>query len=570
MKKIIKFFSQDWFFVLILSSFLLFLSFIPLWYQIKQTPPQNIFLGVHNNPLDYPMFISEIIQAQNNRWTFLAKFTSEPQIGTLVHPIYLPLGKITGIFDISPVSTYHLGRIIFGLAMSFSIYYFICQLFSSKEKAGFLAKRKLAFLLALFSAGFTVLDWSKFPPSALSSYLPWWTGGDVLRRAAFQPHAMLKNILLLLIITWMGKLLVKNQKKYLFYSLPAGVLLGLLDPMNTLTILIMLGIYLFFKYLFAVVIYFFTRKYQALDKKIIPSLVSYLLYALFALFALLYTNWVFNNTPWKAVKDWEAHQFYLVPFWDYVFHIGITFYLGALGIFLLIFRRRNIFSYYILFLSVIPILLISSGYTQKFGLSTLRFFQTPVYVFLAIASTETIAFLFSLLFRFISFLRLPPFLLSLSSFSVIFSVYFAVFLPSLPAYPYSLTQQINEYKTWYWNIYPDKKSYELMLWLKKNTSIEDVVLTNAFAGNILPAVSGNTVYIGHMVSTLNYEAKNIKVQNFLEGKMETKEAYQFLINSRINYLLLYWGENLRVESKNYPFIEKVYGNEAGFIYSFQR
>lgn len=578
--------KSEWLFVFFFSTILISVAFIPFFHEIAQTPKDNVFIGTHNNALDYPMFISEILQSLKGRFTLLATFTSESQPGTLVHPIYIPLGKLGAILNLSPVFLYHLARIAFAYTLAFSTFYFLKYLFLStnisiSQFSTSKLKAKFAFLLALFSAGFVTIKWPTLKgwPEITGTYLSWWTGGDVLRRAVFQPHAMLKNTLLLLILTWMGRYLINvenygainvattflKKHKYLLYSLPAAAFLGLLDPMNTMTILILLAIYGIYKLIIitfrssAIYRTITTRKpknYGAgLGKMFSSTIFPLLIYALFALTSLLYMNWVFENTPWKSVKDWEARQFYTVPFWDYANHIGITFYLGVLGLLLLLARhKKSIFTFFTLSLAYGAMFLILTGVTQKFGLSTLRFFQTPVYIFLAGGTAELVITITKKI-----------------KFSNLLLVAFALllFIPSTPAYIASFKDQWHEFKPWYWNIYPDKKNYEAMLWLRNNSRLESPVLSNSLVGSILPAISGNVVFIGHMVSTINYQEKDLLVKKFTEGKMDNNEALTLIKNGRIKYVYLAWGEQDRIDNKNYPFLQKIYKNEMASIYKVE-
>lgn len=586
-KKFLFLISSEWFFILFFSFLVILLAFIPVIYQSRDTPAASVFMGTHNNAIDYPMFISEIMQSKRGRWTFLAKYTSEPQPGTLIHIIYLPLGKIAALFNIEPILMYHFGRLLFGLLLSLSIYYFLLQVFPGKKSSGL---RKLAFLLVLFSSGFPKIEWTP-APAVKGVYLEWWTGADVFRRATFQPHAMVKNILLILILVWMGKFLSspKPNLKYLLYSLPSGFILGLLDPMNSLTVFALLGLYSLYK------IPVFLKKTpqpaavsphisnqndtpnllksrqleaaKALTETFLKkqTLKSYCLlllaYFLVAGAALIYLNWIFSHTPWVSVRDWEATQFTVVQFFDYANHLGIIFYLGIPGLLLLYWKKRNIFSYYAFILALAPVFFITSGITQTFHLSLLRFFQTPAYIFLSLG---TAYFIFGFLGFFKTKLKTFPFL-TLKSLILIL-----IFLPSLPVWFYSLNYQITEYKNHYWNIYPDKSYYDSMVWLRDNTPQDSVVLSNPLGGNLIPAVAGNTVYIGHFVSTVNYSQKEAAVKSFLNGDLDNNNALKYLRQNRIDYLFLSWGEQYRLAEKNYPFLEKLMDNGTAAVYKVNK
>ena len=555
MKKII---SSEWFFVFIVSIILIFIAFIPYFHQLSQTPKDSVFIGTHNYAQDYSVQISEILQSQNGRWTNIVKFTSEPQIGTLIHWFYFPLGKIGLLLNLDPFSLYNLSRAVFGLLLSLAIYYFIQFTFDTPKNSDTkttLIKRRVAFILALFSAGFSIINWN-FGIKFIGTYLPWWTGGDILRRAVFHPHAMTKNILLLVILVWMGKYLKDNNKKYLIISLPLALFLGILDPVNSVSILLLLGGY----GLYQTIKFFLGLNKDKQNsnqefKKLCTLIFALCTYAIFVLPPLFYLNWVFNNTVWKAAKDWEALQYIGVPFWEYANHIGITFCLGIPGLILLFWKKRSIASYFALALTFGAIFLLTSEIIQKIGMYNLRFFQTPTYVFLAIGTTE-------LIFTIAKKIKLSNLLL------VAFAL--LLLLPSLPAYYLSIKDQFEQFKPYHWNVYPDKKYYQVLLWLKNNTSPDSIILSNSLAGNLIPAVSGNTSYIGHTVSTINFNQKNLLVKKFLNGEMNENEAKNFLMQGRIDYVILSWGEQFRVAQKNYPFLKKIFENETATIYKFQK
>lgn len=539
--------KNQWVIVLILSTVIISVAFVPFIFQVFDTPSDKVFIGTHNNALDYPMFIDTILQSARGRWTVLVKYTTEEQPGTLIYPLYIFVGKIAGLFNINPVLMYHLTRFVMAYVFCFSVYYFISYVFTDRKK------RLLAFFLVLYSAGFL---------TANGPNLPWWTGGDVFRRAVFLPHGVLKNVLLLLILVWMGKLFEGKNSKYFVWSCIGGFFLGLLDPMNTMAIWGVLGVWLLGSQINFLVLA--PRQLAGVRLRHVPygtwlraektfvrlnrqDILYFLIYFLFSGAALLYTKIVFDVTPWSVVREWEAKQIYSVNLLEYANHIGITFYFGILGVLLILRKYRNFQAFCTVILTIPTIIFIVTNIGSKVGLSGLRFFQIPVYVFLAMGT---------------SYLAVE--ILKKKTLIIVFCA--VILLISFPLYKWSLNDQLNEFKAHWGNIYVDKNVYDAGIWLKDHVPLDSNVMTDFMAGTTLVAISGNGVYIGHPVSTINFEAKKILTEKFYGGQMSKEEAKRVLIEGRINYVLGSWGEQNTLDSLKYPFLKKIYTGNNTAIY----
>lgn len=589
-----------WLTAFIATSFLIFLSFIPTIHHFRQAPSGTVFLGTHNNSLDYPMFVSVINRAQRGLWTNKAVFTSEIQPATLVHWVYIPLGKVTKLLGLNGIQSYQLGRIIFGYTLAFSAFFYIFSTFHSSldkrlSQTAFLLISG-AFFLTLFSGGFTrtrittqISRATEPPPfqitlptvtpvqiQFLGPYLDWWTGGDILRRHSFQPHAMLKNTLLLAILALFARLLpvesndgvrgkprglvqalVQKIKSPFIILLPLfGFMLALHDPINSLTIIAVLGVYVL-GCLF---------KTHAINK--LNRLFTTLLpYSIFSLVGLSLTFWAFNFTPWKVVADWEALQYKFIPFFEFTNHLGLTFYLGIPGLIFLCFstlpRFRSKFpsvspngflvwtSAVLVFVDVAMIL---TGASRLVNISLLRFFQTPLYLFLSIG---TIYLLYLLSYPVKKQIRPVIFFLLLM----------LSLLPSLPSFPLSITSQKNQWSTQYWNTYMDFESFAIISSLKDISHPDDVVLGNPLVGEVVPTVSGNIVYIGHKISTINYPVKEKLIFKFIRNEMTYPEALQFVKSTRAKYLIVIYPEQQTINPQKYPFLIPIRDN--GTVTLFQ-
>jgi len=542
---------NEWVLVFLFSSILIFISFIPFFHQLAQTPKDRVFLGVHNNILDYPMFIADIKQAKAGIFPFYVQYTSEEQKPTFVHYPYLFLGWIGRIFNLEAIALYHIGRVLFGLLMAVSFYYFICQVFSDKTK------RLSAFLLTLFSGGLIKSVLTSEGARQITTYLTWWTGGDTIRRATFQPHAMFKTALLVFSLAFIGKY-IKNytpggSKKYFFAALFLVPFLGLLDPVGVAAVMGLLWAYLVFWSIFS----------WAKGRKIVEIifyLMPYAAYSIAFIPFLIYMNWVFRETPWRSIKEFEKAWHTMVPFWEYAGQFGITLFTGFVGsIFLIFDKRRSVFTWFTLGLVIPTLVLMLTRLSQQLGFYNLRFFGIPLYLFAAIASTALFWQIARLIakWRGLALVKAKKYLLVIT---------LIVIIPSVPTYFVSIKAQKAEFQPQFFNIYPTKTFLQAAKWMEVNIPFDKVVVSNDLIGGIVPAASGNRVYIGHIVSTLNYQEKKAKAAKFLGGKMTKKEAADFVRDGNIDYVIAAWGEQQRIE-KNYGFmLIKLFENTEVSIY----
>jgi len=551
MKKWLVVFRNEWVLVFIFSSVLIFISFIPFFHQLAQTPSDKVFLGVHNNILDYPMYISDIKQAKAGIFPFYVQYTSEGQKPTFVHYPYLFLGWLGKLFNLDDIGLYHIGRVVFGLLLSLSYYYFICQVFKDKKK------RLAAFLLTLFSGGLIKFVMNSEGVREVAIYLTWWTGGDTIRRATFQPHAMFKTALLLFSLAFIGKFIRGEGKRYYFVALTLVPFLGLLDPVGVLAIMGLLWIYLIVRSIFM-----WARGKKI--SKVLIYLVPFIFYSIAFIPFLVYMNWVFRETPWRSIKEFEKAWYNIVPLWEYMGQFGITFITGFIGgIFLIFSKKRSVFTWFTLGLVLPTLVLMLTRASQQLGFYNLRFFGIPLHLFAAIASTV----LFWQIAKFITKWKGLNLRIAKKYLIVIVII---VIMPSIPAYFISIQTQKAEFSPQFFNVYPTKTFWQAAKWMEENIVFDKVILSNDLIGGIIPAASGNRVYIGHVVSTLNFGEKKARVTKFLAGKMDEKEVSDFIRGGNIEYVVAAWGEQGRIEIAYGKMFVKMFENEEVSIYQVDK
>ena len=177
-----------------LIALILFLSILPDIIKCTQTPTGHVYNPIHNNAIDYAVYVNFVKQGLDGQSTLYNRFTSELHQGGLVVPFYLILGRLwrlTGVID--PHIVYHSTRIILGIMWALLLYWYIRRTLPTKTG------RLIALFLALYSTSFPI--W-RYPENLLSvtTYMAWWTELNPMVRATFIPAHLTGHILMLIMI----------------------------------------------------------------------------------------------------------------------------------------------------------------------------------------------------------------------------------------------------------------------------------------------------------------------------------------------------------------------------------
>ena len=107
-----------------------------------------------------------------------------------------------------------------------------------------------------------------------------------------------------------------------------------------------------------------------------------------------------------------------------------------------------------------------------------------------------------------------------------------------------------------------------MQWIKKQTTNNDVILTDLLIGNLLPGIAGRHVYIGHTSETALYRLKERWLFAFFAQNRSENFELKFLKDNRITYIFytpdLEKSGTWRPENKTY--LSKVFENDRAAIY----
>jgi len=544
------------YFVFIFAYFILLLSFVPNFYEVSVAnllpPDRTIVWGEHNYTYDYNVYLSKIRQGQEGRLSVVDKYDNNPnQKGVFLQMFYLLSGKLTKIFGLSPVLSYHLLRTFM------AVFWIMTIIFLNVYFLRKLSLINLGVVLSLLTASFPIFYrfenqwWVTF-------YMNWWQELDILKRISFIPHDTF-NYISISVLSILLSLTSKNKSnKYLPIICLILFISVFIQPSSALLFLVSWILY-------HTIIILWSRSFE--KDKIIKLLKQTSVIFIAVLIPIIYIKTATSNYPWKSLLDFDQKNRLSVNIKEYVLTLGPIFFTGMAGLILVLFKKkRELLSLATWIIGVSVLLILFKFFSYQ---SELRFVQTANHIPLAILSVYFINYL------------IIKFKNTIIRYSIYIVIIFIVFLGLAQAY-FSLksqTQFINQraLATLPLVPYPPQVMYPLndfyngLKWLEINTDHQTVVLSKITAGNYIPAYSGNFVYLGHGAETPHFDDRVNKVDEFFIGNLPEKQAFEFLKTENISYVF-YGPQEKENSSKDigvYSFLMPVYQTLLVTIYKIK-
>ena len=533
-KRLKLFFKTDLAYFLTISLLLLGISISPQIKRQLDTPKDLVFSGLEFYSDDYSIYVSNVFQGMRGRWTLLDKHTTEPHPGTIIHDEYLLWGKFTSFFHVDQITSYHLFRYTMGFILLIMVWMFLGEV-SSKN-------RRLAFFLITFSTG-------------IGSHMPWLTEMDVFYRFVALPHYLLGNIFflgaLINFIKYTRKPITNNfiTSNLVFGSL-CSLMLALIHPVSLVSLMALFGIYLLFHSIFLYICHpEFISGSKWMLKQVQHDIVYFICSLTISFPIILYYKYLMTIPPWNHMAAWEGVTQYYVPLKEFALAIGPTFFLGLLG--LLVLLRKNYSTFLLIFSWILSFFLLIYFSYPYLHISQVRFMQVFIFIPFGVLAAEGIKIVSSRATRRIG-----------GGVAILL-----ILINAVPYYNQSLKSKYNFFTDFSPLVYPDKGTVAGYNWLRDNTNPENAVLAGFLAGTQIPYFSNNTVYVGHLWATLNRETKNQIQDRFLKNEMTVDEAGKFFKDNRIKYFFDGWQEaSYGINTAKYPFLKPVFQNPSVTIF----
>jgi len=548
----------------LIAGFVLF-SFAPSIYELfrmNDLHTNRQFELVHNFYTDYNFYLSRIRQGLEGRWTVVEKYTAEPHRGSFVHWMYLGMGQV-GRFVRVPVhrsgDVYHMARVVLAAVLLYFIAVFSRKgPWGSKEAKGYWGI--LAFLLAVTAASWptlvAVVD-NQVVPAVLENtihwrfggYMSWWSVMDSLQRITFIPHILAGQVLIVFLIRSLTSLKeLKSGQLLMLGLLSFG--LGMIFPPGLVFVYGVIGV---------------IGVIRAIgEKKIEKGLwFSWGAVGLISSASIAYLFLMTSVYPWKRLAELDILHPLPFVYLEYFRAVGPVGVFGVFGgVWGLWKREKSLYPAISWVIAWLVFLVVFHFIPQQ---SPLRFSEMMPHVPLGILS----AYVFFRL-RHLRYLRNLGRLMTWGLIFLGLLQMHSSYFWQRDFVDHKIRATVPLVPTGSYVMYPLKDFLNAMWAVYDLTHGEGVVLSETTAGNYIPVVSGNVVYVGHD-NTVEAERKKELVRQFFAGQMSQETAKKFVAD--ISARVVFFGPQekeaggIRDLAEIYPFLSDVYRNANVTLYA---
>lgn len=541
--------------MILIASFVLF-SFLPSVYELSRSStlhPERSFELVHNFPTDFNFYLSRIREGLDGRWTVVERYTSEPHQGSFVHEAYLLMGQL-GRFVHVPFyrasDIYHVARVVFGATLLSAIAWWCRRVFAGKEVPAL-----FAFLLAVTASSWpklvAVVNTSVVSATVdnisswrLGGYMAWWSVMDSLQRITFIPHLVIGQILMIAVV---GLLSAGAAKKSSGNAAFLGILLfvlGMIFPPGFVFVAGVIGV---------------QWVLSGMKKKdVLPYVIVFFIGGV----SLYYLMQITSVYPWKRLAEVDIIRPLPFDYLEYVRAVGPILVTGIAGLLVVLFRRDKALYSAVSWVIAWGIFLIVFQFIPQ--QSPLRFSEMIPHVPLAILS----AYVFVTLPKNQMWRRVGVWCAALFILLGTFHMYSSL-LWQTDFVDHKIRATLPLVPTGSYVMYPLNDVLSAMWYLYDHAPHDTVIMSETTAGNYIPAVTGQRVYIGHD-NTVAFEQKQESVHRFFSGAMSEHEARSLMQAAGSSYV--YFGPQEREEAAGrdlsdlYPFMRVIYQNTFVTLY----
>lgn len=522
---------RETFLAVIIAVVALFFANLPFVYGYTVPKDGMTFIGRKViNTYDTYTYVAFIEQSRQGKFLLENLYSTEAQEPRLIRPLFMFLGKLALVLNITSEQAYAGSRIFLGFVFCFVLYRFLRHFFTKPSE------RLFAFAVVLASTGVGYFVRFAFP----SSTDLWIPESNTFLSLGEAPHFILSQILMLLAFTFFVKALTGKKILYSLLCSASLLLLSLEHPFNifiTFTTMLVLSIVLFYK------------------KKIDASSVPWILLVL-AVQVVGIGYQMYETMQNSILKLWEQNNSLPSPSpINFITGYGLLWPFALIGTERFL-RRENAWKLLVVVWVVVIFILLYSP------LSFQRRVSEGAHIPIAILAVCGIFFVVDYFSGLVVekarkgvrvvLLTCIFLMLIVGSLYVSFSETSAIAQDSPESYAYYLRA-------------PELQAMKV---LKDHTSDKDAVLANVFYGNIIPGVTGRKVFFGHAVQTPFFDAKVNVTDKFLLSK-DDKAAYKFLKDNHISFIFLGIADSMVRYGFNpaaRPYLEKAYDFQGVQIY----
>ncbi len=533
--------SKIWIQIFVLGLSVFLITGIPYFYGFYSATPTHAFAGFVDGHEDTYQYFSLARQAAEGKLFFEDRYTTQPHAPKLINWVWWGLGKGMALTGWSAALTYQGFRFLTTFIFTITLYCFLGRFLQGGTRFWGVA-------LILFGGGFggILKVFNKiFQIIPIDFGLPdvWLVEGHAFYSLLIWPHFSLAVSLMLWIFLAFIKGLEQHRWRFFGVAGTLNLLLLFFHPFEFGVLFPVLSL--------AVLIWILTRRERGLQ-----ALWGLLLILGLSLPALIYYFSLNQQPVWREVMGQmdlsTPDPFQMALGFGLPFIIAVLTFQGFPLLSKITPSRVLITSWFIggFFIFYLPV---------YFRWHLVNGWQVPLYI-LALQGVEE---------------RILPYLKEKNLRLFRRLEVGKIFYPGLMIFVsltslYLVQSKITKIKQGALQppYYLHQEELEALNWLNRNTKPEEAVFSGAEMGNVIPALAGNRVFIGHYCLTPGYKEKRREVKAFWQQPDYSLQRTSWLKSQGIRYI--YQGLEEKYLGPYDPgkgvSIKKVFSNSQSTIY----
>jgi hypothetical protein len=529
--------TRVWITVIAISLALAVANSAMFFWGLFNQPPGTVYLGTVHYWEDYFFYLNHFFQGAHGGWLTVNRYTPEPTPPGIIYWCNVLLGKLGGLFFLSPILSYNISVLLLSFLSLLLSFLVAKKVFSRNPRLAL-----LAFLMGNTATSLINRVKSNEGPMIWWPFQIWRTPHFAFDRLGGAPHQLIQTVLAYLFILSILTLADnKNNRNWLLVSLIAGILLTSVNPIQAVFYAGMLCV--------AQLIWFFKHREKS-PRLLIPTIGIGM--------TSIYMNTVLSLPPHHQSKIWESGQHSYTTPGFLLLSLGPVAVLAIIGVATRIKKlsKAEIFGGLVL---LVGYMLFFSRIPQAVGISNLRFLFPASYIFWGIFAATGVDWITG---------KASGKIRRDVGMFLIFGLYLLFTLPTLG---WEITQKL-----------PRPQDYRDPLvfirtdvaagfdFLEKRDDFDSIVLANpaTHMDTLVPALSGHTTFSGHQLTTIDNGKKQAEAAKLFSLGLGMPEAKQWLTTNNITYILFTFfdGDKTAFEEQ-YRFLKTVFSDQQTTIYS---
>lgn len=549
--------------IIILSIAATCLTSAALISQYVLRPTDRVFIGLPHYWEDYFFYLDQFYQGAHGNWLTEINFTTENLKPTLFYFYNIVLGKIGGLFNLEPYTTYNVSLLILKFLFFILSYIVLFYIFPRNRLYRF-----LSFIMFLFATSFPSMASQADGEVVISSLNLFRGKNTIYTRFENVPSTYIINIFLLVSFLLLTNFISLLKKKYslvsqgllkispfklLFNSFVISLFLFLLSIGDSAKTFVLLISYL-------LMTLFFCSKNNKLSYFIVIIITFIIMVIPSLVIVKILSSSLSQNAVYHAANLWDVnnHIAQLKHLYSHPIELLMAFGMFGMTVFIgipyILMSKKTMIMQFSLILFFVSVLGFFIPITDRTSIPGFRFMSSSAYIFGSVIALYGLLTVEKFMKR--KLLSVLVLLVLIINFITIQSSFRRQI--KILADPYSHFA------------YMPTDLYNGFMFLRNLPPKNATVLANPKTSMdiLIPGLTGKKTYSGHLLMTYNTPIKDTEAVNFFYGDFSTDLKYEFIKEKNIKYIITAKYSKIPDSFiKNYTFMKQIFRNDIMSIYT---